>query len=74
MIFNFDFAKNTNLTCFFYFLLIIDLNFLIPAVIIQNFNPIVEPVIPTGISNKETKAEIEIHPATAEAKVRERSI
>ena len=55
---------------FFSFFLIINLYFLYPAVIAQIFNPIAELVIPIGIPNKETKAEIEIHPVTAEAKIR----
>ena len=33
MVFNLVFAKNTTLPCFLLFLLIIDLNFLVPAVI-----------------------------------------
>ena len=44
------------------FFLIIDLYFLIPAVITQIFNPIAELVIPIGIPTKEAKAEIEMHP------------
>ena len=49
--------NNTILPCFFFFFLIIDLYFLIPAIIAQIFNPIAELAIPTGI------------PVTAEAKV-----
>ena len=45
-----------------FFFLIIDLYFVIPAVIAQIFNPILELVIPIGIPSKEAKAEIEIHP------------
>ena len=45
-----------------FFFLIIDLYFVIPAVIAQIFNPIAELVIPIGIPSKEGKAEIEIHP------------
>ena len=45
----------------FFAFLIIDLYFLIPV--------IAELVIPTGIPNKEAKAEIEIHPVTAVAKI-----
>ena len=41
MLFNLDFANNTISSCFFFFL-IIDLYFLIPAVIAQIFNPIAE--------------------------------
>ena len=44
--------------CFFFFFLIIDLYFLIPAAIAQIFNPV------------EGKAEIEIHPVMVEAKRR----
>ena len=42
MVFNLDFVSNTILTLFFLFFLIIDLYFLIPAVIAQEFNPIEE--------------------------------
>ena len=55
---NLDFAKNTTLSCFFFFFLIIDLYFLIPAVVAQIFNPIAELIIPVGIPIKEGKAEI----------------
>ena len=44
---------------FFFIFLIIDLYFLIPAVIPQMFNPLSELVIPIGIPSKEAKAEIE---------------
>ena len=54
--------------------LIIDLHFLIPAAIAQIFNPIAYVVLPIGISSKEEKAEIEIHPVTVEAKIRKCSI
>ena len=74
MLFNLVFASNSILSCFFLFFLIIDLYFLINVVNAQIFNPIAEIVIPIGIATKETKAEIEIHPATAEAKIRKRSI
>ena len=62
MLFNLDFANNTILSCFFFFFLIIDLYFLIPAVIAQIFNPIAELVIPKGIQSIEVKAETEMHP------------
>ena len=57
MLFNLDFANNTILSCFFSFL-IIYLGFLIPAVITQTFNPIVELAIPVEISFKEARAEM----------------
>ena len=50
------------------FFIIIDLYFLIAAVIAQIFNPIVELVILIGIQTKEAKAEFEIHPVIVEAK------
>ena len=58
----------------FLFFLIIDLNFLIAAVITQTFNPTVELVVPIGITTKEAKAKIGIHPVIAEAKIRKCSI
>ena len=68
MLFNVDFANNTILSCFFFFFLIIDLYFLIAAVIAQIFNPIAELLISIGIPTKEAKAEIEIHPVVVESK------
>ena len=53
----------------FFFFLIIDLYFLISAVIAQIHNPIAELIIPIGITIKEAKAEIEIHPVIVEAKI-----
>ena len=70
MLFNLDFANNAILSCFFFFFLIIDLYFLIPAVIAQIFNPIQELVIPNGTQNKGVKAEIEILPVIVKAKLR----
>ena len=46
------------LIMFSYFFLIIDLHFLIPAVITKIFNSIEEIVIPTEILPKDAKAEI----------------
>ena len=60
MVFNLVFASNTVLLCFFFFFLIIELYFLIPAVIVQIFNPTEELAILIGIPTKEAKAEIEI--------------
>ena len=74
MLINLDFANNTILSCFFFFFLIIDLYFLISAVIAQIFNLIAELVIPTGIPVKETKGEIEIHTVIVETKIRKCSI
>ena len=60
MLLNLDFANNTILSYFFF--LIIDLYFLISAVITQIFNPIDKLVIPIGIPTKE--AEMETYPLT----------
>ena len=59
MLFNLDFANNAILSCIFFSFLMIDLYFLVPAVIAQIFNPIAELVIPIGIPSKEAKTEIE---------------
>ena len=67
---NLDFADNTTLSCFFFFFLIIDWYFWIPAVYEQMFNPITELIIPIGTPNKEAKGETEIHPLIVESKIR----
>ena len=72
MLFNLDFANNTVLSCFFF--LIIDLYFVIAAVIVHIFNPISELVIQIEIPNKEEKEEMEIHPVILEVKIRKSSI
>ena len=66
MLFNLKFATNTTLSGFFFCFLIIDLCFLIPAAIAQISNHTAELIIPIGISRKEARAEIEIHPVTAD--------
>ena len=66
MLFDLDFVNNNTLSCFFYFFLIIDLYFLIPAVITQIFNKIAELVITIGIPTKEAKTEVETHPVIEE--------
>ena len=53
---------------------ILDLYLLVAAVIAQTFDPIAELVIPIGMPSEETRAEIEIHPVTAKAKIRMCSI
>ena len=50
MLFNLDFDNNTILSCYFFFFLIIDLYFLIPAAIAKVYKPIKK--------RKEAKAEI----------------
>ena len=54
MLFNFDFANNKILTCFFILITHLYLYFLIPAVITQIFKSIAELGAPT----KEVKAKI----------------
>ena len=66
MVLNLDFANNIILSSFFSFLLIIDQYFLIPSNIAQNFNNAAELVIPTEISAKKAKAEMETHSVTVE--------
>ena len=66
MLFNLDFANNTILLWVFFFFLIIDFYFLIPAFITQIFNPIAELVILLGIPTKEAKAKMETHPVIVE--------
>ena len=73
MLLNPDFANNTILLCYLFFL-IIDLYLLIPAVTAQIFNPIAEVVIPIAIPTKETKAEMETNPAIVEITITKWSI
>ena len=58
MLFYLTFANNIIFSCVFFYFLIVDLYFLIPAVISQVFNPIAEQVIPIGIPSKGQKARI----------------
>ena len=58
----------------FFLFLIIDLYFLIAAVIRQIFNPASELVIPIGIPTKEAKAEMKTYPVIVEPKIRKCSI
>ena len=69
MLFNLDFASDIILSCFFLFVLFIDLHFIIPAVVTQIFNPVAELVIPIRIPTKEAKAEMETHSVIAEIKI-----
>ena len=57
------------LSCFFFFF-IIDLYFLIPAVIALIFLPTAELVIPTGTQTNKANAEIETQPVTIETKIK----
>ena len=70
MLINLDFANCTVL----FFFLIIDLYFLISAVITQIFNSTAEVAILAGTPTKEAKAELETHPVTVETKISKCSI
>ena len=59
VLFNLDFANETILSCFLFFFSIVDLYFLIPAVIAQTFSQIAELVIFIWIPTKEAKVEME---------------
>ena len=59
-LFNYIFANNTNLSYIFLFFLAFDLEFLIPAIIVQIYNPAAE--LAAGISTKEAKPEMETRP------------
>ena len=48
---------------------VIDIYFLIPAVIAQMFNPTAEFTIPIKIPTKKAKNYIETYPVTAETKI-----
>ena len=67
--FNLAFPSNNVLSCFFLLFLIIDLCFLIPAVIIQIFRPTAEFTKPTGMQTNVASAEIETQPVIVEAKI-----
>ena len=74
MLFSLYFANNNILSCFYFVFLIIDLYFLILAVIAQILNPIAELLIPIRIPTKEAKPEMEPHTNIVEAKIRKCSI
>ena len=65
----FGFANNAILSCLFFFFLMIDLYFLIPAVTAPIFNPTSTIAMPIGTGTKEAKAERETHPVTTKAKI-----
>ena len=74
LLFNLVFAKNTILSCFFLFFLIIELQFLIPAVTAQTFYPITELAVPIGIPTNEAKAETETHRVIKGTKISDHSM
>ena len=59
---------------FFFFFLIIELYFLIAAVIAQIFNPTAELAIPIETPTKKSKTEIQIHPVIVAPKNKKCSI
>ena len=61
MLFNLVLAGNNVFSCLFLFFLLIDLNFLIIAVLARVFIPTVKLAIPAGITAEEAKEEMEIH-------------
>ena len=67
MVFNLVAANNTIWSCFFFFFLAIDLNFLIPAVKYCR-TPTTELAFLIQITTKEVKVEIDKHSVRAEAK------
>ena len=68
-VFNSVFATQTILSCFFFFFVINDLNFLISVVIELIFVPTEELKISIWIPTKEAKVGIETHPITTGAKI-----
>ena len=57
------------LSCFFFFFLIINLYFLIPAVITEIYIVIAKLTILTGIVPKNARAKIETYQVTVETKI-----
>ena len=74
VVFYLAFTRNSISSCSFLFFLMIDLYFLIPAVIGQIFIVAGEFAISTRIPTKEAKIKFEIHPVTVEAKIRKFSV
>ena len=71
--FNLVFPRNTVLSYFFLFFLLIDLYLLIPTVVAQIFNPTAELIIPTGIPTNKINTEMETHSVIATVKIRKYS-
>ena len=61
-------------SCFFFFFLIIDLHYFIPAVIAQIFNAVAELVVSIEIPTKEANVVMETHPVLVEIIINEWSI
>ena len=69
MLCNLVFSKNTILSCFLFFFLIINLYFSIFLVNGKIFIPNAELINPITIPTKEAKEKIETYPVIAEAKI-----
>ena len=69
VVFNLSFADNTTLSSFFLFILIINLNFLIPGATTQTFDPTAEMAIPIGMPTNRAKVETETESVTVETKI-----
>ena len=68
MVFSLAVTNKTIFSCSYFYFLIIDLYFLMSAVITKNFIVAAELLITTGIPIKEAKTEIETNLVTVEAK------
>ena len=71
IVFNLHFSNNTILSCLVFFFFIINLSFLISAVIVPIFIPTAELLIPVGTQTNEANAGNETQPVTAETKISE---
>ena len=69
MVFKLSFPNNAILSCIFFYFFIIDLYFLISAVIAQKFIPTVELMIPTRTQTNEANTEFEKEPVIVEARI-----
>ena len=74
LVFNFDFANNTILSCFFFFRFIIYLHFLIPVVIAKSLIRTTELIILTGKQIYAANAKIETQPLITEDRISKCSI
>ena len=70
---NFVFPSNTILSCLFFFILIIDLYYLIPAVIAQILNHTAELAVLTRTQTNNANAKIETHSVIFKAKISQSS-
>ena len=68
IIFNLSFLNSTILSCFFFFLLMVDLYFLIPEMFAQMFYPTTELVIQTETQINGVNTETETQSVTTEAR------